>query len=125
MLIVAVLIAPQLVESVLWGRDYQLDRRREQVSFRSGVSKLPGTQIIVFVRYGPNHNVDRSLVINSPDLAAMRVWTVHDRGPDDLQLIRLAPKRIPYLFDGFRNSFTRIDTVGLAAPAKSNSSKGS
>lgn len=79
-LVFAVLMVPQFVKSISWGREFQLDRRREQISFRSGVSKLPGRRIVVFVRYGPNHNVDRSLVVNSPDLQAMHVWAVHDRG---------------------------------------------
>ena len=123
-LLFLILTIPQQAEAVSWGREYQLDRRREQVSFRSGVSKLPGKRIVVFVRYGPNHNVDRSLVVNAPDLDAMRVWAVHDRGLDDLQLIRLAPDRIPYLFDGSRNSFTQIDTVELAGEAKARSPTG-
>ncbi|HEX5409140.1 MAG TPA: glycosyltransferase family 39 protein [Gemmatimonadaceae bacterium] len=124
-LLFIMLTIPRLVESVSWGREFQLDRRREQVSFRLGASKLPGKQIVVFVRYGPTHNVDRSLVINAPDLNAMRVWAVHDRGLDDLHLIRLAPDRVPYLFDGARNSFTQIDTAELAAEAKSRLSSGS
>ena len=54
---------------------------------------------IVFVRYAPSHNDGLSLVRNVPDVRSARIWTVYDRGAENAQLLRLAPRRKPYLFD--------------------------
>jgi hypothetical protein len=64
-------------------------------------ASLPGGSdgAIVFVRYAKTHNDGLSLVRNVPDLRAARVWTVYDRGAENAQLLRLAPKRAAFLFD--------------------------
>jgi hypothetical protein len=54
---------------------------------------------IVFVRYAPSHNDGLSLVRNVPDVQSARVWVVYDRGAENAQLLRLAPRRKAYLFD--------------------------
>jgi hypothetical protein len=54
---------------------------------------------IVFVRYAPSHNDGLSLVRNVPDVRSARVWVVYDRGAENAQLLRLAPRRKAYLFD--------------------------
>lgn len=66
--------------------------------FRSLLRSLP-ERSVVFVRYGPDHDPHRSLIVNEPDLARARVWVVHDRGEDDTRLLGLAPDRVPYLYE--------------------------
>jgi hypothetical protein len=53
---------------------------------------------IVFVAYGRNHDVHSSLVWNVPELATAKTWIAHDRGPDGVRLMRLAPERRAYIF---------------------------
>ena len=66
---------------------------------------------IVFVRYAKAHNDGLSLVRNPPDLRATRVWTVYDRGSENEQLLRLAPKRSAYLFDEATWSLKPLDSA--------------
>jgi 4-amino-4-deoxy-L-arabinose transferase-like glycosyltransferase len=54
---------------------------------------------MVFVRYGPAHNDNLSLVRNPASYDEARVWIVHDRGVDNARLIAAARSRRPYLFD--------------------------
>ena len=63
---------------------------------------------IVFVDYGRNHDVHSSLVWNVPDLAAAKTWIAHERGPDDLRLMRLAPDRRAYIFRADKGELTRL-----------------
>jgi hypothetical protein len=70
-----------------------------QRTFRKTLSKLPGQQAIVFVRYAPSHNPHRSVIANDADLPNARVWLVYDRGTDNERLLRTARNRVPYLFD--------------------------
>ena len=67
-------------------------------SFRASLPDGPDSAI-VFVRYDPSHNDGLSLVRNLPDVRAARIWTVYDRGAENAQLLRLAPRRKAYLFD--------------------------
>ena len=67
--------------------------------FRAELAAIPEPRAIVFVRYGPHHVVDMSLVRNSPDLTRAPVWIVYDRGQDNARLLRAAPGRAPYLYD--------------------------
>jgi hypothetical protein len=69
--------------------------------YDSFVASLPSgsDSAIVFVRYARNHNDGLSLVRNAPDVRSAPIWTVYDRGAENAQLLRLAPKRTPYLFD--------------------------
>jgi hypothetical protein len=60
---------------------------------------VPDPRTIVFVRYAPNHNAHASLIRNQPFLADAPHWIVYDRGADNIRLMRLAPDRVPYLFD--------------------------
>ena len=66
-------------------------------SFRASLPDADSA--IVFVRYAPSHNDGLSLVRNVPDVRSARIWTVYDRGAENAQLLRLAPRRKPYLFD--------------------------
>ena len=69
-----------------------------QTEFRSQIRSLRGPSL-VFVRYGPAHDFNRSLVENEADLAKSLVWVVHDRGQDNERLRRLVPDRKPYLYE--------------------------
>ncbi len=53
----------------------------------------------MFVRYAPGHNPHMSLVANGADLEHARVWVVYDRRGDNARLCRMAPDRVPYLYD--------------------------
>lgn len=68
------------------------------VAFQELVRTLPDRSV-VFVRYGPDHLIHLGLIRNEPDAARARVWTVYDRGADNARLMRLAPDRVPYLYD--------------------------
>ncbi len=80
-------------------------RRNETLyhrNFQRLVGEIPDSRAIVFVRYRPNHTAHFSLVRNVPNLDKARVWVVYDRGADDARLLRLAPDRVPYLYDDAR-----------------------
>ena len=67
---------------------------------------------IVFVRYAPSHNDGLSLVRNVPDVRSARVWVVYDRGVENAQLLRLAPRRKAYLFDEAEWALRPLDVGG-------------
>jgi hypothetical protein len=67
--------------------------------FRAALLPLSKTPAIVFVRYGPKHNPDFSLVTNEPDLVGSSVWVAHDLGSENGRLAALAPERRTYLYD--------------------------
>jgi Dolichyl-phosphate-mannose-protein mannosyltransferase len=76
-------------------------------------AKIHDPKAIVFVRYGPGHNPNMSLVHNLPDPLHAPLWVVYDRGADNARLMRLARDRAAYLFDEDAWTLTRI---GAAAP---------
>ena len=53
----------------------------------------------MFVRYAPNATVHLSLTNNEPDPESARVWAVHDLGDENLRLLKIAPDRVPYLYE--------------------------
>ena len=63
---------------------------------------------IVFVDYGRDHDVHSSLVWNVPNTATAKTWIAHERGPDDLRLMRLAPDRRSYIFRADEGRLTRL-----------------
>lgn len=65
-------------------------------------------QSIVFVDYGTNHDVHSSLVWNVPNLAEAKTWIAHERGPDDLRLMRLAPQRRAYVYRADKGQLVRL-----------------
>lgn len=81
-------------------------------NFRDLVASAPGDHIMVFIRYARGHSPHMSLVTNAPDLAKARVWTVYDRGAEDLRLMRLDPHRTPYLFDELHRVLIPLDSLG-------------
>lgn len=106
-ILAAVLVASALVDLP----DARAARRAEseyQASFHERVRRLPAERSIVFVRYGPAHDVHRSLIVNEPDLASARAWIVHDRGERNAELARRDPGRRLYLYDEARRSFVEL-----------------
>jgi hypothetical protein len=71
-------------------------------------AQIHDPKAIVFVRYGPGHNPNMSLVRNVPDPAEARVWVVYDRGAEDARLLRLARDRVGYVFDEDAWTLTRL-----------------
>jgi hypothetical protein len=63
---------------------------------------------IVFVEYGPKHNAHFPLVRNVPDLTDAPTWIAHERGRDDLRLLRLAPDRRGYIYHADEGRLTRL-----------------
>jgi hypothetical protein len=98
-------LAPHIAKNKYEVQAYQRD-------FRELLELAPGKHIMVFIRYAPNHSPHQSLVTNAPDLAAARAWTVHDRGADNIRLIRYAPTRTPYLFDDEHRVLIPLDSTG-------------
>ena len=68
-------------------------------TFQELVSKIPDRKAVVFVRYAPTADVHLSLTNNEPDPASARVWAVHDLGDENLRLLKIAPDRVPYLYE--------------------------
>jgi hypothetical protein len=62
----------------------------------------------MFVDYGRDHDVHSSLVWNVPDLTTAKTWIAHERGQDDLRLMRLAPDRRGYIFRADEGRLTRL-----------------
>jgi hypothetical protein len=76
--------------------------------------RIPEAKAIVFVRYGPEHTADSSLVVNPPDYDDARLWVVHDRGADNERLRALAPQRAGYVFDEASWSLWRLPPASVA-----------
>jgi hypothetical protein len=108
MLLVTLLVAVLSVKEVLLARRVAQEAPALQRRFRTAAAAIPEPKAIVFVRYGPKHDVHQSLVENEPDLARARVWVVHDRGADNLRLIRAAPDRAPYRYEAASGRLTRL-----------------
>ena len=76
-----------------------------------GLVERESPRSIVFVDYGRNHDVHSSLVWNVPDLATAATWIAHERGPDDLRLMRLAPDRRAYVFRADEGRLARLPSL--------------
>ena len=115
-LVVCTLLIPMWLTSVPEGRNLLAARARQRVFFRAVTASLPGRRIMVFVKYSPTHDPNSTFIENDPDLARARIWTVHDRGPDDARLIRFAPGRTPYLFDEAAGTIARLNASAVPGP---------
>jgi Dolichyl-phosphate-mannose-protein mannosyltransferase len=111
-LVSAVLLFPYTTRMVGYTRQNKIEGSAYHRDFRDMLRLVPGEHIMVFIRYAPNHSPHESLVTNEPDLNAARVWTVYDRGADNIRLIRLAPGRTPYLFDDAQRALVQLDSTG-------------
>jgi len=109
--LVVILLAPKLVLGIIGQHRARLSSSAYQRDFQSGLAKLPGERLVVFIRYATNHSPHNSLITNEPDLSEARVWTVYDRGVEDRALMRLAPERTAYLYDEQHGQFSLLDTT--------------
>jgi hypothetical protein len=80
--------------------------RTAQVAFASAIAGLPGSRVIVFVRYAPGHYNHLSFIRNEPFLDEAPRWFVYDRGPENARLLAAAPDRAAYLADEATQQFT-------------------
>jgi len=115
MLVLAGALLPVCASSIWMNRRAPTLSENPIVTFTKAAAALPGKRIIIFVRYAPTHPVNWSLVTNDADLEDARAWRVHDRGANDICLMRLAPARVPYLFDEATNTFALLDSSSVAA----------
>jgi hypothetical protein len=109
----AILLAPyamRRVPEVPAGKQWSSAYHR---GFRDLIAHIPDQHSMVFIRYASGHSPHTSLVTNAPDLAQARVWTVYDRGAENVRLIRLDPHRTPYLFDEAQWALIPLDTAGV------------
>ena len=78
-------------------RSRKIKQSSYHTDFTNLVGAIPGPAI-VFIRYSPIHRFYYNLVSNPADLESAPAWLVHDLGPENRQLIELAPDRKPYLY---------------------------
>jgi len=107
------LLLPYTTRMVPYAAAGIADGQEYHRNFRDLLARAPGDHIMVFIRYGPGHSPHMSLVTNSPDLAAARVWTVYDRGAENIKLLKLDPHRTPYLFDDEHRMLLPLDSMGV------------
>jgi hypothetical protein len=108
----ALLLMPYTTRAVPYIAGKKGDRRAYQTNFRTLLKMIPDAHSMVFIRYAHGHSPHESLVHNEPDLASARVWTVYDRGADNVRLMRLDPHRTPYLFDEESRLLVPLDSTG-------------
>jgi hypothetical protein len=109
----AVLLVPYLTRMVPYVARSKIEGSAYHRDFRTLLTLAPSDRMMVFIRYAPNHSPHMSLVTNEPDLTAARVWTVYDRGADNIRLIKLDPRRTPYLFDDEHRVLVPLDSMGV------------
>jgi hypothetical protein len=62
------------------------------------LSRLPAPQL-VFVRYGPHHDVDHEWVFNDPDIDQSKIVWARDMGPENEEVLRYYPHREAWYLD--------------------------
>jgi len=111
-LLLAVAILCGSVVPLDGARQARLKNSEDQRLLRAQIAALPATKAIVFVRHsGPGAGL--RLVRNGPDLQRARAWVVHDRGGENERLLRLAPERVPYLYDTDRRLLFALPEEGV------------
>ena len=80
-----------------WKRDHH-GRANFDRSFAESLKTLP-TPAIVFIRYSPRFAQHVAVVFNKADLERAPIWVVHDLGPRNEDLRRLAPGRASFDFE--------------------------
>lgn len=86
----------------------------DQERFRRQVARLAGPSI-VFIRYSREHDLNRSLIANEPDLTRAHAWLVYDRGEENPRLMALAPERKAWLYEEERRRFIPLGPTGQPA----------
>lgn len=78
---------------------YKLDFVAKRKFVRAQLEKVPG-QLLVFVRYGPKHDVHAEWVYNAADIDVSRiVWARAMPGGKDEELLRYYPNRRAFMLD--------------------------
>ena len=95
--ILAVLVVFAIPTVGHWRRDHGIRGALDR-AFAAELRKLPAHSI-VFIRYSPRVAQHMANVFNYPDLNAAPVWVVHDLGPRNEELRRLAPDRKSFDFE--------------------------
>jgi hypothetical protein len=100
---------------VLWSAGGAVARRSEEreaqryyAEFFRRIGVIPDSAI-VFVRYGPEHDPNHPLVLNSARGTRERILLAHDLGAANIRLIAAFPGRTPYRYDDTDGSLTPID----------------
>lgn len=112
MLLCTLILFPYNTRMVGVVRDSKEEESAYFRDFRDLLRLIPSAHSMVFVRYAPSHSPHMSLVTNEPDLAEARVWTVYDRGADNVRLMRLDRTRTPWLFDDAHRVLVQLDSTG-------------
>lgn len=112
LIVCILLLMPYTTRAVPYIAEKKVDKREYQADFRALLAMVPEKHGMVFIRYAPNHSPHESLVTNSPDLAKARVWTVYDLGAENVRLMKLDPRRTPYLFDDQHRVLVPLDSTG-------------
>jgi hypothetical protein len=95
-LAVALAFAPRRINEI---RSKKAWLRQEREQFGTALRGRPTAAALVFVRYAPWHDVDRSLVWNQPNWAEAPLWVAHDLGARNQKLVAVAGGRRAYLYD--------------------------
>jgi hypothetical protein len=112
MVAAASILFPYNTRMVSYIRENKREGSAYHRNFRDLLQLIPSARSMVFIRYAPNHSPHMSLVTNEPDLSKARVWTVYDRGADNIRLIRLDRSRTPWLFDDEHRVLVQLDSTG-------------
>jgi hypothetical protein len=73
---------------------------RDRVRIVDRLSAIPGAHLVI-VRYGPDHNVDRDWIYNTPDIDRSRIVWARDMGEEqNLELLRYFHDRHAWLMSG-------------------------
>jgi len=99
---------PRSIINVMQASELEQRLSVEARLFRAAIARLPTERSIVFVRYGPRHDMHRSLIWNEPDLDHAPVWVVYDRGSENGELMKLAPQRSAYLYEESKHKLTPL-----------------
>jgi hypothetical protein len=109
---VATVVAVRTPTGIGLARDARAFLSRPHTIVREIETHLPAGAIL-FIRYAPDHHIDRGLIENRVDLEAAPVWRVHDLGARNVELLRSAPDRIPYLLDEATWTVSRLAPDGV------------
>jgi len=94
----AAILAFAVPNVLKWKRDHRtrsnFDRR-----FAEQLKTIPTQHAVVFVRYSPRVAQHIAVVFNYADLSKAPIWVVHDMGPRNADLRKLAPDRASFDFD--------------------------
>lgn len=109
---VAAIVAVRTPTGIGLARDAHAFLARPHEIVREIETQLPAGSVL-FIRYAPDHHIDRGLIENPADLAADPVWRVHDLGARNVELLRSAPDRAAFLLDEATWTVSRLAPDGV------------